>query len=281
MYSDLKQTAIDAALAAGKLLKQGFGAVISISNKDGINNIVTDYDYRSQELIINMIKRQFPGHLFLAEEEDGDESLSNQDLKVVRSQFSGLPDDTVKWIVDPLDGTVNFAHKIPIFSVSIAAELKGEIIVGVIYNPMLNELFVASKGGGAYLNGELINVSSCTSLVQSILVTGFPYNVKDNPEHCIDHFVNLIKMGIPVRRLGSAALDLAYLAAGRFDGFWEVNLHPWDVAAGLIILLEAGGRATRFDNIEYKITDNNILATNGYIHNEFSNVLMMGKRYNF
>ncbi|MFH1049793.1 MAG: inositol monophosphatase family protein [bacterium] len=258
MIEDLTKCAIEAAIKSGIILIKGFGTSFEISSKDGKNNLVTEYDKLSEKAIIEHIHSVFPEHVFLAEESGKTGNLSK---------------NVVRWIIDPLDGTVNFAHNIPIFSISIAAELNGEIISGVIYQPILDELFVAKKGGGAYLNGNTLIVSDNDNLESSFLVTGFPYNVNKNPCGCIDHFVNIIKQGIPVRRLGSAALDLAYVAAGRFDGFWEINLNSWDVAAGILLVQEAGGRVTQYNGEPYWIDKDTILATNGKIHSGIAEVL--------
>jgi myo-inositol-1(or 4)-monophosphatase len=239
-------------------LLEGFGTSFKISNKEGINNLVTEYDNKSEHYIINNIKKHFPEHSFLAEE-----SGKTGEHKTGQ----------IRWVIDPLDGTVNFAHSLPIFSISIAAELDGILLCGVIYNPILNELFVAEKGNGAFLNEQRILVSKSENLASSFLVTGFPYNVKNNPCGCINHFVEIISNGIPVRRLGSAALDLAYVSCGRFDGFWEINLNPWDVAAGALLVQEAGGRVTQYNNSDYTIFSQSILATNGLIHEQISMVL--------
>ena len=260
MFSKITEIAVKCALEAGKMLREGFGTSFKISSKEGRNNLVTEYDNRSEELIINTIKSEIPEyeHRFLAEE----------------SGLTGNSDkNSIIWIIDPLDGTVNFAHSIPIFSVSIAAEINKEILSGVIYHPLLDELFIAEKNKGAYLNYQRIYVSKTNDFKTSILVTGFPYNVDHNPCNCIDHFIKMIQNGIPIRRLGSAALDLAYVAAGRFDGFWEVELHPWDVAAGILLVNEAGGKVTKYDKSEYKLCDNTLLATNGLIHDDIAKIL--------
>jgi len=252
MVNELANCAVEAALKSGDILRKGFGTSFEISLKEGKNNLVTEFDKLSEKAIIQHIHSIFPDHVFLAEES---------------GKTGDLAKDNVRWIIDPLDGTVNFAHGLPIFSISIAAELNNEIIAGVVYHPLLDELFVAKKDGGAYLNGKKLKVSDNDDLDSSMLVTGFPYNVNQNPCGCIDHFVSIIKKGIPVRRLGSAALDLAYVAAGRFDGFWEINLNPWDVAAGILLVQEAGGRISTYSNKSYSIFDESILATNGKIHN--------------
>ncbi len=253
------EIAIESALGAGKIVKQGFGTNFLVSSKQGINNLVTEYDTKSEEFIIRNIKKAFPEHRFLAEESGKTAFKSGKE---------------VTWVIDPLDGTVNFAHALPIFSVSIAAEYDGELLCGVIYHPMLDQLFYAEKGKGAFLNESKISVSDNSDFRKSFLVTGFPYNVSQNPCNCIDHFVQIIKDGIPVRRLGSAALDLAYVAAGIFDGFWEVNLNPWDVAAGAILVEEAGGRVTQYNLAKFNIESQTILATNGTLHGEISEKLM-------
>lgn len=255
----LLETAISAAKTAGNLLRAGFGHSFRIDSKEGRHNLVTEYDTRCEKIIIDTILSQFPDHRFLAEE-SGSTHQSNA--------------DSPQWIIDPLDGTVNFAHNIPIFCVSIAAEYRGELLCGVIYNPMLDELFTATRGGGAWLGREKIAVSTTEKLDDAILVTGFPYDAYQNPNNCIDHFADFIKLGLPIRRLGSAALDLAYLAAGRFDGFWEIRLNAWDVAAGKLIVEEAGGTVTDYDMSEHKLHNGRLLATNGKIHKEMSQILL-------
>jgi len=259
MIEELTKYAVEAALKAGEILKNGFGTSFEISNKEGKNNLVTEYDHLSEKTIIEFISNKFPEHVFLAEES---------------GNTGNHQKDVIRWIIDPLDGTVNFAHSLPIFSISIAAELNNDILCGVVYHPILNELFVAGKGRGARLNGEKLSVSTNNDLNSSFLVTGFPYNVDTNPGFCINHFIGLIRNGISIRRLGSAALDLAYVAAGRFDGFWEVQLNPWDVAAGVLLVREAGGRVTQYDDSPYNLNDSTILATNGLINSRITKILM-------
>jgi myo-inositol-1(or 4)-monophosphatase len=259
MFEEYTQIAIETAKRAGKILLEGFGTSFKISSKEGKNNLVTDYDNRSEEFIINSLFKKFPDFSFLAEESGSSNNVHS---------------DGYLWVIDPLDGTVNYAHNLPIFSVSIALIKNREILCGIIYNPVLDELFVAEKNKGSFLNSEPIKVSNCNKLDNSFLVTGFPYNIDSNPGHCVDQFVQMLKRGIPVRRLGSAALDLAYVAAGRFDGFWEINLNPWDVAAGVLLVHEAGGLVTQYNLDTYWIFDNNILATNGLIHKELSDSLI-------
>lgn len=258
--SSLCQLAIEAARTSGNLLREGFGTSFRISSKKERHDLVTEYDIRSEQSIISMITNHFPDHTFLAEESGSSGSVASSE-------------SAVRWIIDPLDGTVNFAHSVPVFSVSIAAEVNGELECGVIYHPLLDELFVAEKGRGAWLNGKQIHVSSTETLAESFLVTGFPYTVSENPSDCIDHFYRFLKLGLPIRRLGSAALDLAYVAAGRFEGFWEVQLSPWDVAAGVLLVQEAGGKVTQYSGDTYSISDKTIVATNGSIHKEIIEVL--------
>lgn len=257
-FSLLTQTAIEAALLAGKIVLEGFGTKFSISNKSGSHNLVTEYDHRSEKCIIDFIRERYPESHFLAEE----------------SGETGADSERLVWVIDPLDGTVNFAHQIPIYSISIGVEKKGEVISGVVFAPVTQELFVAEKGKGAYLNYHPISVTHIQDLKGSILATGFPYNLAQNPHHCIDHFVDILRLGIPIRRLGSAAIDLAYIASGRFDGFFEVSLSPWDLAAGKLLIEEAGGKVTGWDLSPYQLRARSpILATNGHIHEALSKAL--------
>ncbi|MBX3044985.1 MAG: inositol monophosphatase [Candidatus Kapabacteria bacterium] len=258
MINELLETAILAAKTAGIILKDGFGTNFRIDSKVGKNNLVTEFDYAAEKSIIETITKKYPNHRFLAEESGNSGSTS---------------EDEIIWVIDPLDGTVNFAHSIPIFAVSIAAMQNGELLCGVIYHPMLDEMFYASKGGGAYLNGNKITVSDSEDMHTSLLVTGFPYNVDKNPYDCVGTFVKIVLNGIPIRRLGSAALDLAYVACGRFDGFWEADLYPWDVAAGVLIVQEAAGKVTKYDGNKFEIKDVTILASNGKIHNQIKDVI--------
>ncbi len=246
-------------------MRQGFGTHFAISSKEGVHNLVTEYDHLSEKAILKFLEQNVPGSHFLAEESGSTGG---------RTGAAGAKDNDWTWIVDPLDGTVNFAHQIPIFSVSIAAEKKGELFSGVVFQPITHELFVAEKGRGAFLNGQKIHVSSVSSINQSILATGFPYNLAENPFHCIDHFVDILKLGIPIRRLGSAAIDLAYTAAGRVEGFFEVELGPWDCAAGKLLVEEAGGKVTSWDGQPFHIRSRGpIFASNGHIHSAASAIL--------
>ncbi len=249
--SDLTLTAIEAALLAGEILRQGFGTHFTIGSKEGKHNLVTEYDHKSEKAIIDFLASHVPGSHFLAEE----------------SGSTGKPAEETLWIIDPLDGTVNFAHQIPVFSVSIAAKREGKVVCGVVYQPITHELFVAEIGKGAFLNGDKLHVSPVKTLESSILATGFPYNLAKNPHHCIDHFVDILRLGIPIRRMGSAAIDLAYTAAGRFEGFFEVELGPWDLAAGKLLVEEAGGKVTGWDGSPFDILSKGpIFASNGFIH---------------
>lgn len=241
---------------SGNILRSGFGSKFQIDNKIGKNNLVTEYDYKSEKYIIDEIKKAFPTHNIISEEKGSVNNNSEYD-----------------WIIDPLDGTVNYANNIPIFSVSIALSKNGQLIAGAVYQPILDELFSAELGNGAKLNGETIKVSNKSDLNTSLLVTGFPYDINNDPKNAIRSFTNIVKRGIPVRRLGSAALDLAYVACGRFEGFWEVNLNSWDVAAGILIVNEAGGKCTNYSGIDTLINDKEILATNGLIHDELLRVI--------
>ncbi|MFQ5482561.1 MAG: inositol monophosphatase family protein, partial [Nitrospinaceae bacterium] len=186
----------------------------------------------------------------------------------------GRPD--WRWIIDPLDGTVNFAHGYPCYCVSIALQHADQIELGVIYNPSLDELFVAERGKGATLNGQPLRISSIDSLKRSLLVTGFAYNVNRSRHNNLDHFANFSVECEAVRRPGSAALDMCYVACGRFEGFWELFLHPWDYAAGWLLVTEAGGRVTRFDGAPFRMGDQEILVTNGLVHDQMIDVLKRG-----
>lgn len=256
--SHLTLIAIEAALSAGELLRQGFGTHFSISSKEGRHNLVTEYDHKSENWIIDFLGQQVPGSSFLAEESGASKKGASEIL----------------WIIDPLDGTVNFAHQIPTFSVSLAAEVEGKVICGVVYQPITHELFVAEVGKGAFLNGQKLKVSEVKQVENAILATGFPYDLAKNPFHCIDHFVDILKLGIPIRRMGSAAIDLAYTAAGRFEGFFEVKLSPWDVAAGKLLVEEAGGKVTHWDGKPYHIrSTETIFASNGHLHSAVTQIL--------
>ncbi|MBI3189851.1 MAG: inositol monophosphatase [Ignavibacteriales bacterium] len=250
------QVAVEAARVAGKYLKQSVGKIKTIEQKGGEErNLVTEVDKRSEEMIVEIIKKHFPSHEILAEERGSQGSSKT------------------KWIIDPLDGTTNFTHGLPVFCVSIGVEHEGEIICGVIYDPNLDEMFTAEKGKGAFLNGKRIKVSQTQTLNKSLLVTGFPYNIIENPNHAVERFVNFLMKAQAVRRMGSAAIDLAYIACGRYDGFWEVALNPWDMAAGMLLVHEAGGKVTDFMGGDFSIYQKEILASNGIVQDEMISVL--------
>ncbi len=247
----LKQTLLAAAKAGGDVMQHFFNGTFTISNKEGINNLVTEADHAAEKAIFEVIRQQYPDHYLLSEEAGILETTSNY-----------------KWIIDPIDGTVNFAHGIPICAVSIGIEKDGKMIAGVVYSPALNELFVAERGGGAWLNDKQIHISTETELVKACLVTGFPYTYLDEPNGPLQCFERFIRKGVPVRRLGSAALDLCWVAAGRFDGFYEHKLQPWDSAAGFLIVEEAGGKVTDLKGAYYSPYEPGIIASNGLIHDE-------------
>ncbi|HMQ04116.1 MAG TPA: inositol monophosphatase family protein [Pyrinomonadaceae bacterium] len=249
--------AIQTAREAGSLLLEKFGRITSVTKKGDIN-LVTEADLASEALVIERIKSFYPKHSILAEE-SGEAVVTGGDSRW-------------KWIIDPLDGTTNYAHGYPCFCVTIALESEGEIVVGVTYDPTRDEMFAAEKGGGATLNRKPISVSAEASLSESLIVTGFPYNFKQVP-----HFERSLKEFLlrsrGVRRDGSAAIDLAYVACGRFDGFWEEGLNPWDVAAGKLLIEEAGGRLSYYDGTEFSIYQPPICASNGLIHEQMLEVL--------
>ncbi len=251
------ETATEAALKAGEFLLENLGNVTRIEYK-AKNNLVTEIDTQSEKIIINMLKDRFPTHDIFAEE-SGRHSESSDHL----------------WIIDPLDGTTNYAHAYPYFSISIALEIGGQVEVGVVYDPVKDELFASELGRGANLNGEPIQVSNTNSIERSHLCTGFMHDEEWMMEENIEHFANFIRRAQAVRRDGSAALDICYNACGRFDGFWEIGLNPWDTAAAQLILKEAGGRVTDFRGNPYSIYVKEILSSNVLIHDEMMKILAM------
>jgi myo-inositol-1(or 4)-monophosphatase len=251
------QLAVEAALEAGRFLKANVGKIKTIERKGGQEtNLVTEIDRKAEQIIIGRIKEKYPDHDFLGEESGSAD---------VKSEY--------KWIIDPLDGTINYTHGVPVFCVSIGLEHNGEIILGVVYDPNLDELFTAEKGKGAYLNKKRIEVSKKTRLIESLIVTGFPYDIRDNPDPVVAHFRNFLAEAQAIRRLGSAAIDLCYVAAGRFDGFWEGMLNPWDMAAGVLMVTEAGGKWTDFRGLPSSVYGKQMLATNTLIHDQMLAVL--------
>ncbi len=253
--------AIQTARDAGRVLAATFGRTSLEVMRKGEIDLVTEADLAAESLIIERIHSYYPRHSVLAEESSAGIVTKNS-----ASEY--------RWIVDPLDGTTNYAHGYPCFCVSIALEGRGEIIIGVIYDPMRDELFAAERGAGATLNARPIRVSETDDLSRGLLCTGFPYDVRERGDFA-RHFTNFIHVAQGVRRDGSAALDLAYVAAGRFDGFWEEGLRPWDVAAGVILIQEAGGRVTHYDGKPFDIFTPPVVASNGLIHDQMMHVLAM------
>lgn len=263
MHDALMQVARQAALAAGTVLRLNFRQPHDITLK-GVIDPVTESDLKSQEIIISLIRRAFPDHEFLAEEELGEGGSGGG--RGIGDAPALPPTPTHRWIIDPLDGTVNFAHGFPMFCVSIACEVGGVLEVGVIYDPLRDELFEARRGGGALLNGRPLRVSVTEQMDAALLVTGFPYNIRERLPQTMARLHQMVARAQGVRRAGSAALDLCYVAAGRFEGFWEEGLKPWDTAAGVLLVAEAGGRLSTFAGEAYDIFAPTILATNGRVH---------------
>ena len=249
--------AIELARAAGDVLKHYSGRDKHVELK-GRANLVTVADKESEALIIEAIRRRYPDHSVLAEESGASAG----------AEFSGG-----KWVIDPLDGTTNFAHQYPFYCVSIGFEQDGDVVCGAVYDPSRDEMFSAARNGGAYLNGDLLRVSGISRLADALLLTGFPYNMRERIDLVVAHFRAFLIESQAVRRGGSAALDLCYLAAGRCDGFWELNLHPWDTAAGGVIAEEAGARITDFRGNAFSIYMKEIVASNGKIQEEMIGVL--------
>jgi myo-inositol-1(or 4)-monophosphatase len=252
----LRSTLLAATRAGAEEIMRFFQQSFAVHNKEGINNLVTEADHASEKAILSVIRKDFPDHQILAEESG----------KLIQNSV-------YKWIIDPIDGTVNFAQGIPLNCVSIALEHQGQIIMGAVYNPHLNEFFFAEKGQGSLLNDKPIRVSSKTDTIKSCLVTGFPYTYINEPNGPLEVFERFVRKGVPVRRLGSAAIDLCWVACGRFDGFFEQKLEPWDSAAGYLIVEEAGGRVTDFTGQTFSVYQHKVLATNGMIHEEMLQVI--------
>lgn len=249
--------AIETAREAGQILLDKFGK-ITVSKKGDIN-LVTEADLASEKYIIEKISSHYPQHAILAEESGASAVAIGSGNKW-------------KWIIDPLDGTTNYAHGYPCFCVTIALEHEGEIVLGVTYDPTRNEIFSAEKGQGASLNNKPIHVSKTEKLSESLIVTGFPYDIAQR-ENFARYLTNFLLKSRGVRRDGSAAIDMAYVACGRFDGFWEEGLNPWDVAAGLLLIEEAGGEVSYYDGSKFNIYTPPICASNGLIHSEMLDVL--------
>ncbi len=252
---ELRAFIVTLAADAGRLLKDRFHTKHTVAYK-GTIDLVTEADRLSEDLIVNRIARAYPQHDIVAEE-------SSATAK--KSEY--------RWIVDPLDGTTNYAHGFPVFCVSIALEIRGKVELGVVYNPMLDEMFVAERGRGAVLNNVAITVSHEQELVRSLLATGFPYDISVSSDNNLDRFARMARRAQAIRRAGAAALDMAYLAAGRFDGFWELKLKPWDTAAGWLLVTEAGGEVTDLFGGPYHLLSPHVLASNGIIHAQMRDVL--------
>jgi len=249
-YQRYLDSAVTAAMAAGSYQRHRFASLLEIDLK-GDKNLVTEVDREAERLIVEHLLACFPGHTIIAEEGE-----------------YPAGDSPFRWIIDPLDGTTNYAHGFPWFCVSIGLEAEGELAAGVIYNPLSDELFTAVRGGGAFMNGRRLQVSTRSPLKNTLLGTGFPYDCATDPANNFTNFIAFQKAARGIRRAGAAALDLAYVAAGRLDGFWELKLKPWDVAAGVLLVREAGGTVTTFDGSAYDVFNDRILASNGLIHDD-------------
>jgi len=249
-------TAVEAVLRAGDIQMARLGGSIGVSKKGAID-LVTEVDLAVERMFRELVAERFPDHTVLAEE------LGSADQ----------PQGKFCWIFDPLDGTTNYAHGLPIFASSLALEIDGVITVGAIYDPARRELFTATLGGGAYQNGAPMRVSPTATLIDALLVTGFPYSVHESGDELVSLFAAFLSEAQAVRRLGSAALDLCYVAAGRMDAFWEQHLKPWDMAAGALMLAEAGGRLTALDGGPFDVRKEQLMASNGVIHDALLDVV--------
>ncbi len=256
-YAQYMETAVSAARLAGTALQTRAREGFRIEQKTTVVNLVTDADHEAERIIIDRIRSEFPSHHVLAEE-GGREARG---------------ESSFQWIIDPLDGTTNFAHGFPCYSISIGLEHNGFCVLGVVFDPTRDELFTGIAGGGARLNGRPIAVSSIAALDEALLVTGFAYDIRETADNNLDHFCRFSLRAQGVRRTGSAALDLCYVAMGRLDGYWEVKLSPWDVAAGAVILREAGGRVTHFNGAPHTIYGKDLVASNGHLHEAMLGVL--------
>lgn len=245
----LLTTAVEAVVRAGDMQMAGFGQVHQIGKK-GTIDLVTEVDVAVERMFRDLIAERFPEHHILAEEMGG----------------AATPPNGPCWVFDPIDGTTNFAHGLPIFCASLAFEVAGVAEVAAVYDPNRRELFTAERGGGAFLNGKPLQVSSAGSLVDALLVTGFPYDVHARVDEIVGLFAAFVGQARAVRRLGSAAVDLCWVAAGRMDGFWEADLKPWDIAGGALVVAEAGGRVTNMDGSPFNSRGRHVLATNGPLH---------------
>jgi len=251
MVNEMLDFAIETVREAGRLLRARFEHQHIVASKSSPIDLVTEADLASERLIVDRIRQRFPDHAILAEEGQGGGN---------RSPYV--------WLIDPLDGTTNYAHGFPVFSVNIALARGGEILLGVTYDPLRDELFTAQWGAGAFLNERRLRVSQTAHLSESLLATGFPYNRATNPQNNLGPFNAVMPLVRGIRRGGSAALDLAYVAAGRLDGYWEFWLNPWDWAAGVLLVTEAGGTVTDVAGQPWRLDSSSMVATNGHLHQE-------------
>ena len=253
--------AIRAARAGGRVLRRKFGRIGRVWSKGG-RDLVTEADREAERAILAVLQRAFPAHCFRAEE----------------SGLVGAPTSAeYQWLIDPLDGTTNYHHGYPAFAVSLACARKGQLFLGVVYDPIAGELFCAEKGRGAYLNGRSIHTSGVLDLGQALLATGFPYDIKSDNRYNFDHFLNFECRVQAIRRIGPAALNLAYVACGRFDGYWESKLYPWDMAGGAVLVAEAGGLVSDFRGRPFDPDGGRIVAGNPAIHAHVLSVLALGQ----
>jgi myo-inositol-1(or 4)-monophosphatase len=254
----LVATAVEAVLDAGAVQLASLGRELRIDKKGSID-LVTEVDVAIERRFREVVAARFPDHAVLGEE------MTVGDRQVIPRGYC--------WVFDPIDGTTNFAHGLPIFCASLALELDGVAVLAAVYDPTRRELFTAERGGGAFLNGAPLRVSSTGSLLDALLCTGFPYDVHESVAEIVGLFGAFIGKSRAVRRLGSAALDLCYVAAGRFDGFWEQRLHPWDTAAAALVIEEAGGRVTGWDGGVYQSRQSTLVASNGLLHEQLLDVI--------
>ena len=254
--TDCLEAAIAASKEAGTILQKYAHQGFHVEHK-GLINLVTDADRAVEQRIIDYLTSRFSSHRFLAEERG----------------HANEGDSPYLWIIDPLDGTTNFAHGFPVYCISIGLEYRGSCVLGVIFDPSRDELFTATHGGGAFLNGHSLQVTEIDVLDRSLLVTGFAYDIRETDDNNLNHFARFALRAQGIRRTGSAALDLCYVAAGRFDGFWEVKLNPWDMAAGSVIVREAGGQVTNLQGQALSVYGHSLVASNGRIHQAMLAVL--------
>jgi myo-inositol-1(or 4)-monophosphatase len=252
----MRETVIEIARTAGAVLRDGLHSTRRIERKSAAIDLVTDIDLASEQVILAGLREHFPGHRVVTEEA-GDDQLQS----------------TYCWVIDPLDGTTNYAHGYPMFCVSLGLLVEGVMTLGVVYDPLRDECFVAERGRGASLNGRDLKVSNIATLDEALLSTGFPYSLRSNPDNNVSEFGRMITRVTGIRRGGSAALDLCYVAAGRAEGHWELGLKPWDTAAGALMVLEAGGQCSNWQGGAWTPWDNRLVATNGAIHQALVDVL--------